>query len=182
MLKFAFIMNVAGESPKTYSKMHETSEETSLFVGTGDMDMAAELVGQLAVEGIELINLCGDFDDDITQKFIEIGKGKIRIFHADYFPEELAKLEALPSLKEFGIISITRGLEEMDHLELFSPECNTRVMLVKDMEMACDASKELVLKGVHFIELCSWFDVERTKAIIEAIGGAVPVGSCGPIK
>lgn len=181
MFKFALIMNIPGESPETYSEVYENAESYNLFVGTGDMEMAAGLVKQLARDGFELINLCGDFNDEITQRFIEIGQGKMRVFHADYFPNELEKLETLPSLQEYGFVSITRGLEKMEHLELLSKNCNTKIMLVKDLDMACQAAKELVEKGVYFIELCSWFDTERTQAVIAAINNKVPVGSCGPI-
>lgn len=71
--------------------------------------------------------------------------------------------------------------QDMKILELLSKECNTKIMLVKDLDMACQAAKELVEKGVFFIELCSWFDTERTKAVIAAIDGKLPVGSCGLI-
>ena len=182
MFKFAFIMNIPGESPKTYSKVYENAESYSLFAGTGDMDMAAGLVKQLAGEGFEVINLCGDFDDDITKKFMEITENKMRILHADFFPEEMKKLEAQASLKEYGIICIVRGLEQMESFDLLSEDCNTRLMLIRDLDQACSAAVELVNKGIDFIELCSWFDKEKTQAIIAAINGKVPVGSCGPIK
>ena len=45
--------------------------------------------------------------------------------------------------------------------------------------MACEAAKELLDKGVYFIELCSWFDEEKTRAVIAAVDGKLPVGSCG---
>ena len=181
MFKFALIINVAGASPETYSTVFENAESYNLFVGTGDMEMAGRLVKQLSEDGFELINLCGDFNDEITKKFLEIGQGKLRVLHANYFPNELKKLEALPSFQEYGFISITRGLENMDRLALFSEECNTQIMLVNDLDMACHAAKELVEKGVSFIELCSWFDAERTQTVIDAIDGKVPVGSCGPV-
>lgn len=172
-------MNVSGVSPESYSKVFENEDSYNLFAGTGSMEMAAELVKKLAEEGFDLINLCGDFDDDITKRFIEIGQGKMQIYHADYFPEEMAKLEALPSLKEYGFICIVGGLEKIERLALLSGECNTSLMLVKDLEMACQAAEALAAEGINFIELCSWFDQERTRAIIAAVKGAVPVGSCG---
>ena len=42
-----------------------------------------------------------------------------------------------------------------------------------------EAAQKLVSEGVKFIEICSWFDAERTQSVIDAIDGAVPVGSCG---
>jgi hypothetical protein len=179
MSKFALIMNVPGESPETYSKSYENAESINLFVGSGDMEMAAGLVKQYADDGFELINLCGDFNEELAKRFIEIGQSKIAVFYADYSPDELKKLEALPSLKEYGFICMEKSLEKMEHLELLSNECNTTIMLVKDLDMACHAAKKLVEKGIYFIELCSWFNTERTQAVIEAIDGKLPVGSCG---
>ena len=181
MSKYALIMNVPGESPDSYSAVYEKDENYELYVGTGSMDMAAELLKKLAREGFDHINLCGDFDDEITERFIEMSEGKIRISHACYLPEELEKLNKLPSLKEYGFISLTDGLEKMEKLELKSDECNTCIMLVTDMKMACQAANELVENGSAFIELCSWFDLEKTKAIIDSINGKIPVGSCGII-
>ncbi len=179
MSKFALIMNVPGESPETYSKAYENAESYNLFVGSGNDEMAAELVRQFAEDGFELINLCGDFNEEHAKRFIEIGQGKMEVFYADYSPDELKKLEALQSLTEYGFICIEESVGKMELLEMLSEECNTSIMLVKDLDMACHAAKELVEKGIHFIELCSWFNAERTQAVIEAIDGRVPVGSCG---
>lgn len=179
MSKFALIMNVSGESPETYSKVYEIKDNYNLFAGTGSMEMAAELVKKLADSGFELVNLCGDFDDEITKRFMKTTQGKMRIYHADYFPEEMAKLEAAPSLKEYGFLCIVDGLEKTERFALLSEECNTSLMLVKDLQMACQAAETLAAEGIHFIELCSWFDQEKTQAIIAAVDGKVPVGSCG---
>ena len=103
----------------------------------------------------------------------------MKIYYADYFPEELEKLEALPSLSEYGIICIADGLDKMERLEILSSRCNTSIRLVTDLDMACQAAGELLDKGVYFIELCSWFDAEKTLAVIAAVDGKLPVGSCG---
>lgn len=179
MSKFAHIINVPGESPETYSKSYESAGSFNLFVGSGDFEMAAGLVKQYADDGFGLINLCGDFNEELAKRFIEIGQGKLEVFYADYFPDELKKLESLPSLKEYGFICIDKSVEKIERLELLSKDCNTIVMLVKDLDMACHAANKLVENGIDFIELCSWFNKERTQAVIEAIDGKVPVGSCG---
>jgi hypothetical protein len=179
MSKYALIMNVPGESPETYSALYNKDGNHELYVGTGNMEMATDLMKKLAKEGFDHINLCGDFDDGITNKFIEIGQGKIKISHASYFPEQLEKLNSLPSLKEYGFISLVGNVKNIVTLELKSEECNTHIMLVNNLEMACQAAIDLMEKGIAFIELCTWFDEEKTRAIIEYISGKVPVGSCG---
>ena len=179
MSKYALIMNVPGERPETYSALYDKDGNHELYVGTGSFEMATDLLKKLAIEGFDHINLCGDFDDEITNKFIEIGQGKIKISHACYWPEQLDKLNLLPSLKEYGFISMVGNLENEVTLELKSEECNAYIILVKDLEIACQGAIDLVEKGIAFIELCTWFDSEKTRAIIEAISGKVPVGSCG---
>lgn len=181
MVRYALMINVPGESPATYSKVFETQENYDWYVGTGDMDMATILMKQLVAEEFEMVNLCGDFDDEILQKFIEIGQGKTKVSAARYIPEELQKLEALTSLKEYGFISLMPGIDQIERLQLLSKECNTHVFLVNDLEMACVAATELVEKGVDLIELCSWFDSTKTQAVITAIHGKVPVGSCAKL-
>jgi hypothetical protein len=179
MVRYALMIYAPGESPATYSKAYETQENYDLYVGTGDMDMAAELMKQLAKEGFEMVNLSGGFDDETVQKLIEIGKDKIKVSAVRYFPEELSKLEALSSTKEYGFISFMPSVDQIEYLELFGRECNTHVLLVRDLEMACQAAAELVKMRADTIELCGWFDSLKTQAIIESIHGRVPVGSCG---
>lgn len=179
MGRYALIINVPGESPETYSKVYESQESHELYVGIDNIDMATALMKKLAQDGFEMVNLCGDFNDETLQKFIEIGQGKIAVSAARYTPDELVKLEKLSSMKEYGFLSYMPNLEQMDYLELFSEECNTHVSFVRDMDMACQAAVELVQQGIDIIELCSWFDAPKTQAIINAVQGKVPVGSCG---
>jgi methionine synthase I (cobalamin-dependent) len=59
---------------------------------------------------------------------------------------------------------------------------NTHVVFVKDLEQAVEAARKFAEDGVDGIELCSWFDMERTKAVIaavEAVSKSIPVGSNG---
>ena len=71
------------------------------------------------------------------------------------------------------------GLAETAAYELKDPVANTHIRFIRDGEGACEAAKGLVADGVTFIELCSWFDAEKTNAVIKAIDCQVPVGSCG---
>lgn len=181
MLKYAFIENVEGASPETYAATYDNAESHSLVVGTSSFDMTMELIKKLDGEGFTLIDLCGDFDDEATAKFVAAVKGDIKIRHADYLPAELDKMEALDSLQEYGIVAVMRGVDQTEAISIKSDTCNTYVRFAKDMEAAKAAAKELVNQGVYFIELCSFFDREKTEAVIDAIEGKVPVGSCGEI-
>lgn len=182
MFKYVFIANVPGTTPETYAASYENEEIVTRVVGTSSLEMTEDLVKKYDKEGCDLIDLCGDFDDEAVEHLLKLVKGDMGITHADYFPEELEKLDALPSMKEYGIIAVTYGVEKTQSLLLESRICNTHVRLIKDMDAAKKAAIGLVDDGIHFIELCSWFDREKTEEIIAAIGGKVPVGSCGEIK
>lgn len=182
MFKYAFIENVDNASPETYSFVYDNAESSSLVAGTSSFKMTEELVKKLDSEGYDLIDMCGDFDDEAVEKLLSVTKSGIRILHADYLPAEMEKLEALESLQEYGIVVVMDGVEETRSFTLESDDCNTYVRFTKDMEAAKAAAKELTEQGVYFLELCSFFDKERTLEIIDAIGGKIPVGSCGDLK
>jgi len=179
MLKFAYLINVPGETPGTFSGIYENSESFNLVAGTDNMDMAKEFVAKLVDEGYTLLNLCGDFDDEVTGAMQEAAGPDVKIRHADYMPEELAKVEALTEFNKYGAVIVMRGVEEPSEVELKSEDFYTKAIFVKDQEQANEAAKKLVAEGVQDIELCSWFTEEKTQSVIDAIGGAVPVGSCG---
>lgn len=181
MLKYAFIENLAGASPETCKAVYENAESYNVIVGTSSYEMTEDYVKTLDQEGFELIDLCGDFDDEAVAKLEAVTKNDIQFNHADYLPAELAKIEALESLAEYGIIVAMDGVEDTVERTILNKEGNTYIRFVKDDDAAKAAAVELVEKGVYFIELCSYFDKEKTEAIIAAIDGKVPVGSCGEL-
>ncbi len=179
MLKFAFLINVPGETPGTFAGSYENSESFNLVAGTDNMVMAKEFVAKLVDEGYTLFNLCGDFDDEVTTQMQNAAGPDVKIRHADYTLAELAKVEALTEFTKYGMIIVMRGVEEPNEVELSCDGFNAKAIFVKDQEQANAAARKLVDEGVHDIELCSWFTEEKTQEVIDAIGGAVPVGSCG---
>ena len=181
MLKYAFLINVPGQSPDTYKGVYENSESYNVIAATDNMDMAKEYVGKLAADGFTLLNLCGDFDDAITAELREVAGPDVKIVHADYLPEQGAMVEALPEFSKYGIVIVMRGVEEPTEVVVDAPELYTKAIFVKDQEQANAAAKKLADEGMHDIELCSWFDRERTQAVIDAVGGAAPVGTCGDL-
>lgn len=181
MLKFAFLINTPGQTPESYSKTYENAESFNLLAGTPDMDAAKAYVKKLADEGYTLFNLCGDFDDEITAQMQELAGPDVKIKHADYLPEQAKMVEALEEFSRYGIVIVMRGVEEPTDVVIDGPELYTHAIFVKDQEQANAAAKKLAEEGVHDIELCSWFDTERTLPVIEAVAGACPVGTCGDI-
>lgn len=179
MFRFALIVKISGASPETYRKVYENNESYNLFIGIDPMDETRDLIEELLEDDIEEINLCGAFDNEETKALQNLAKGRLEIFNAKYFSEELPKVQNIDSLREYGFISITKNINKLMPMNIDGEKGNTRIMLVKDLEMACLAAQQLVDGGIQLIELCSWFDNEKTQTIIDSINGKVPVSSCG---
>lgn len=181
MLKFAFIINMPGQNPDTYSGVYENSESYNLLVGVDGVEQSKDLVKRLVSQGYTLFNLCGDFDEEITTQLREIVGEGIKIANSDYLPEEAAKMEGLQTMSEYGIIIKMNGVESIEEVSLKCDDCNTTALFVKDQWQGEAAAKQLAEQGIDFIELCSWFDRERTEDIINAVNGKVPIGTCGEL-
>lgn len=182
VMKYAFIANIAGVTPETYSTVFETSESYNLIAGVDGMDAAREYVKKLVEDGFELIDLCGDFDDVITAEMQEMAGPDVEINHADYTKDELVKLNHLDTFRDYGVIIMAEEIDKPHEAVLRSDACDMRVIFVKDMRQAKNAAKRLIEKRVNFIELCSWFDILRLMPIVEVTENRVPVGTCGELK
>ncbi len=180
MIKYAFLMNMPGETPETCYGKYDNKESHTRIVGL-DKEAAGEYIKVLAGEGFEMVDLCGDFNQDDVEKMTGLSKGKIKICAASYLPTEAEKLEKLESLFEYGIIVNMKGVNETEWIEILNRQGNTYIAFVSGIDQAMEAAKELVKKGVSFMELCSWFDKEKCEKIIDAISGTVPVGTCGDV-
>jgi len=180
MIKYAFLMNMPGETPETCYGEYNNQESHTRIVGL-EKEAAGEYIKILAEEGFKMVDLCGDFNRDDVERLTAAAEGKIKICAAAFLPEEGEKLEKLESLFEYGIIVNMKGVKDTEWIEIINRQGNTTIAFVSGLESAMEAAKELVKKGVSFMELCSWFDREKCEKIIEAIGGGVPVGTCGEL-
>ena len=180
-MKFAFIANIPGETPETYSTVFETAGSHNLIAGVDGMDAAKVYIKKLADEGYELFNLCGDFDDEITAEIQEMVGENVEVKNARYTVDEAIKLEYLQSFKNYWIIILDEDVNKYHEEVLRSEACDARMIFVQDMRQAKNAAKRLIEKRIDFIELCSWFDVLRLEPIVEATENKVPVGTCGEL-
>ena len=181
MFKFAFVINMPGYTPETYSTVWQDENEYNFVAGVDGIEAGKEFVKKLASEGYELFNLCGDFDTEVTAEIQNAVGESAEVECSKYTEAEAAKLGALEVLQNYGIIILVEGADGIEEAYLESPDCNTTVMFVKDMENAKLAAAELVEKGIDFIELCSWFDEEKLNEIIAATENKVPVGTCAAL-
>ncbi|HHY90699.1 MAG TPA: hypothetical protein GX503_03455 [Clostridiales bacterium] len=182
MLKFAFIFEAGSPVGDNHQTVYENAESYNLLKGIDSVDNAEAVVKKLVdEEGYELLNFCGAFTEEMLDSYRKAVNKDVRMAVVKYLPEEDAKFEKLSAVEEYGIIVVMRGVTEMTKVELKGGSLNAYAYFVKDLDMAKEAAKKLVADGIHFIELCSWFDREKTDAIIQAIDGKVPVGTAGTL-
>jgi len=179
-MKYAFIMNSASLNPENYSIMYDNEGNQYYFTAVHGMKMTKELTQKLANDGYELMDLCGDFDEEKAQEVEAAAEGKIKVKYAKYTEEDQAKFEALEASNHYGIIVLGFDLtEDLVRLELKSDEYDTYITIVSKEEMAAQEAKKMVIEGIHFIELCGYFDSYKAEKVTKAIEHKVPVGYCG---
>lgn len=181
MFTYAFIVNSAGMTPESYHWEYENDGMKFKFLATSGMDMTKKAAVKLADEGIEYIDLCGDFDEKQAREIADATGGRIEVEYAKYFEDELKRVENLKKADEYGIIIKAEGMKEgTTKLEkIIGAEFNTTIVLIDDEKDAEATAQALVDKGINFIELCSYFNELRCTEIINAIKSRVPVGYCG---
>lgn len=178
MLKFAFLIMMPELKPETFRGVYENKESYNLVVGMDSIQAAEDIMKGLIADGYTLFNLCSGFTPEDAEMLQAMGDG-IKVRAADYLPAEGEKIEKLEDFSKYGVVVVMSGVEETETVSCSGPDFDAEVKFVKDQEAANAAAAELAEHGVTFIELCSWFTEERTQAVADAIGGAVPVGSAG---
>lgn len=179
-MKYAFIMNSGTLSPETYSELYKDRQNQYYFAAVHGMAMTLELANKLGGEGYDFIDLCGDFDAEKAEEVRNAADKKANVCYAKYTDEELEKFNALTVSDRFGIIVLGFDQkEEVVRLKLESEEYNTYIAIVDNEETAACEAKKMVEEGIHFIELCGYFNGKKAAVVSEAIEYKIPIGYCG---
>lgn len=84
------------------------------------------------------------------------------------------------ALDHFGFIFTGRGMDPARHRSVIEEgDFRTVVVGVSSADEGVAVAEQMVADGVELIELCGGFGPVWTGRIIDAIDGAVPVGSVG---
>ncbi|GAB2637171.1 DUF6506 family protein [Nocardia goodfellowii] len=81
------------------------------------------------------------------------------------------------ALTAWGFIYTAAGSDPAAETIVDTPRCRSIFVGVDDPQQVLDVARRLVDSGVQLIELCGGFGPVWTARVIEAIGGAVPVGA-----
>ncbi len=178
MFKFAFFVNSTTLTPENYSKNLLGKDFAGLVCGVNSMELACKKAKELEETGFDEIELCGDFTGEMAKEIKDSTLGKIKICYETYSSQEKAKFDELKELNPWGIIIEVGETWDKDRYSILkSEECDTYIACVNGMEDGIHAAEQMVRDGVKFIELCSYYDEEKTNQVIEGIGGAIPIGA-----
>ncbi len=182
-MKFAFILDVKGATPETYSAVLETAGRYNMVAGVDGEEAAAKYIMKLASEGFDEIDLSGDFDEGFAEGIIEQVREKvgssIDIKPTHYTIDELMKLEFTESFRDYGVIIMDEDVDRYHEVVLRCKSRDTRIIFVQNMARARHAAERMLEKRIDIIDLCSWFDVLRYEHIAKATEYSVPIGTCG---
>ena len=84
------------------------------------------------------------------------------------------------ALRKFGFIVTGSGLDPVEHkMRMASGSFEMIAVGVSEASQGAEVAVAMVAEGVQLIELCGGFGPVGTARVLDAIGGAVPVGSVG---
>ena len=187
MVKSAYIIRINGIDEKNYRRRYETEESIVLIAGTSDEISGRQMVLELIRDGYVRICLGYGFTESDaewirgSEEFLKTDGNKVKLQCVSYTINEYAKLKKLDRMRSHGIIMAVPGTDRTASLFISDKVHDIRAVFVKNMAQARQAARHLVKHNAGFIELCIWFDRLRMEEVIRAVGGAVPVGTCGDL-
>jgi hypothetical protein len=178
MTKYAFIISLPGQSPETFAGEFQVEQSYNIVVGLDVTEMAENYIKTRVEEGFSLFNLGPGFEAETAERLQRIAGDRAKVKNTGFLPSDAAKTAAFGQTSALGII-IVEDVDEPRSMEIEAEGFKALITYVGNQKQADQAARELVSKGAAAIAMCSWFNEERTRSVVAAIDGAVPVGSCG---
>lgn len=175
--KYAFIVMCPGLDPASYRLDFQGRDLTS-YIGVSDFTQAEALVRELAASGYDAYNLCGAFDQEKAQRLASIAGPGTPVSYVTFEGDEIRKRQSADIMKGLGIIIYDDGIGQIRPFEL-QGTLNSSIRFVDSVVMARAAAGDLIRQGCTVLELCSWFNQERTGALIHSLHCETPIGSAG---
>lgn len=179
IFKYGFIMLSDTYTPENYQGTIKDESFLTYTCAVNSLEMACAMAKELAEQGFECIELCGDFDDEMTAQIKKCTGENVKVRHAWFTDEAAAAFEALENISPYGFMFHEESADPAVHtLTLKGGEFDTVMTAVASVEQAVTEAKRMIKEdGVKFIELCGWFDMEKLAQIQSAAGPGVPVGT-----
>ncbi len=180
-MKFGFIFKTGCSVGKDFIVFSKAGDTLAKVIGVESVDMGREGVEILSQWGVKIYDFSGDFSKEQLGEYEKIFSGEYQFNLMKYLPGQREKLEKVKDLSKYGVIVRNGDIEGYQREELVCPKKTATIYFVKDLEKAKEAIKEMIKEGVEYVELCSYFNLDRTKQLIEEVGGKIPIGTSGKI-
>lgn len=191
-------MNSRSLTPETFAATYAYQGNEYYFAAVHGLKMTQELAAKLAQQEYNIIDLCGAYNADHAEAVRRAAEGRLEVSYAKYSDEDQARFEALTSADQYGVIVLgfepaeenelgegnkpaaeNERSKDLVRLELQSEEFNTYIAIAATEELAAQAAKDMVAEGIHFVELCGYFDREKAEKIAAFMEHKIPLGYCG---
>lgn len=179
MNKYGIIIMTEYLDPAT-SRVDFKGNDMTACIGVNTIDQAEAAVRQLVSEGYTAFNLCSAFDQAMTERLAKAAGPGISFSYVTFTGDEQRKMsQARINGGKLGMVILDEGAGQIQSLE-FEGALHCSFRFVDSLAMASRAARELLIEGATFIETCSWFDDEKTRALISTLASdTVPVGTAG---
>lgn len=179
MFTFGFIINAPGCTPEQYNGLIDADAIRVYTGGVSDMEGAVAYARELQSKGATHIDLCGDFDAEKAAQISGALSGQVIVKYAKYDEEQEKNLESIHT-DQYAFIVKYESLDPAKHVVCLSfPDFTFKMVGVPSLSEGVRAVKALQAEGCEFFELCSGFNAEQTKELIEKTDGKAAIGSAG---
>ncbi|HOU32225.1 MAG TPA: DUF6506 family protein [Synergistaceae bacterium] len=158
-----------------WRKTFATPEFTMEIRGVASPEEGETAARELRDGGVQILDLCGGFDDELTARIVAAVEGKIAVGAR----RPAAGSPPPPDApRRYGFIFKGPGMVPEHCQETFeAPGYFLEVRGVSSVEEGEIAAREMGDRGVTILGLCGGFNDELTARIMAAVGGKVAVGT-----
>lgn len=143
--------------------------------GAASPEEAETVARELRDQGVQLLDLCGGFDEALTARVVTAVEGKIPVGAVRLAPEEIRR--SAPSSR-YGFVFKGPGMaSERCRCTFEAPNFSLEIRGVGSPEEGERVSRELRDAGVELLGLCGGFHEALVARVAAAVEHKIPVGA-----
>ena len=98
--RYGFILKGPGYDPEEHRAVLDSGTFRTQVVGVSSTEQACLAAGHLADQGVQILELCGGFDQEAAARVLEALGGRIPLGRVGFDPEEARKVAAFLSAED----------------------------------------------------------------------------------
>lgn len=143
--------------------------------GVASLEDGEAMARELVASGVQLLDLCGGFDETMIGRIVTAVEGKIPVGGCPLPPEETEKATGWT---RYGFIFKGPGMRaDRCRFSCDTPGFAMEIRGVSSPEEGEDAARDLVGLGIQLLELCGGFNEAMTARIAAAVEEKIPVNA-----